>query len=51
MKYQRGFISESDFWWFIATIGAIGFVFGGVVFIGIPKLWEFLKPFIHLWTA
>jgi hypothetical protein len=51
MKNQSGFISESDFWTFTAIMIVLGFALGGVVFIGLPKLWELLKPLIHAWSA
>lgn len=28
-----------------------GFALGGLLVWGLPKLWEVIKPFIHMWTA
>lgn len=51
VKYQKGFISEHDFVQFVITLFFIGVIFGAVLFLGIPALWELLKPLIHAATA
>ena len=51
MKYQRGFISEHDFYKFIAIIAMLGFLFGAFVFEGVPAIWHWIKPLIHQWSA
>ena len=29
----------------------VGIIIGLVFALGIPFLWDFIKPFIHLWSA
>lgn len=51
MKYQKGFISERDFFTFIIALVLLGVVLGAVLFLGVPALWGFIKPLIHAATA
>jgi len=44
-------LSESDFFWFCAVLVAVGFGLALVLFFGVPWLWGFVKPFIHMVTA
>lgn len=51
MKYfQRGFIHISAAEWITACV-MFGLIFGFVVYVAIPWLWRFFKPFIHSLTA
>lgn len=51
MKRQRGFISHSDFVFFMVVLVVIGILIGGALFLGVPWLWGILRPFVHGWTA
>ncbi len=51
MKYQKGFINERDFNWFMVLLVVFGIFIGALLFVGLPALWSVLKPFIHAWTA
>jgi len=44
-------LTEKDFIGFILAIGIVGAIFGGIAFYAIPKLWELVKPWLHLITA
>ena len=35
----------------IVVLAVLAFSFGALAMWGIPKLWELLKPFIHMVTA
>lgn len=57
IKYQRGFISGigdsiADS---IILLLIVSFLFGLAVatffFLGVPVIWDWLKPLIHGWTA
>ena len=47
MKYQKGFVSERDFIQFSITLVLLG----AILFLGVPALWEWIKPLIHAATA
>ena len=47
MKYQKGFISERDFVQFMIVLVLLGVGIGAVLFLGLPALWEWVKPLIH----
>ena len=51
MKYQNGFISEHDFVRFMIVLVLLGIGIGAVLFLGVPALWEWVKPLIHAATA
>lgn len=51
MKYQKGFISERDFFHFVIAMVLLGAALGAVLFLGVPALWELVKPLIHSATA
>lgn len=51
MKRQRGFISESDMKGFMGVLVVFGVLIGFALFVGVPWLWSWLRPFIHGWTA
>lgn len=42
---------DSDWWLSLAVILAIGVGLGWVLFIGVPMLWAWTKPFIHAITG
>lgn len=50
VKYQKGFISDRDFVQFMVVIVLLGFGIGALLFLGIPALWELVKPLIHAAT-
>ena len=50
MKYQQGFV-QLDFTSLFVFLIAIGIILGISSSIGIPVMWEWVKPFIHAWTA
>lgn len=45
------FLSDSDFFRFIAVCVGIGVALGAALFIGLPWLWGVLKPLLHLVTG
>ena len=51
MKYQNGFISEHDFVQFMLVLVLLGIGISAVLFLGVPALWEWVKPLIHAATA
>lgn len=50
MKYQKGFISERDFMQFMIVLVLLGVGIGALLFLGVPSLWEWVKPLIHAAT-
>lgn len=50
MKYQKGFISEHDFVQFVIACVLLGIGIGAALFLGVPAIWEWLKPLIHAAT-
>ncbi len=50
VKYQKGFISERDFVQFMIVLVLLGVGIGAVLFLGLPALWEWVKPLIHAAT-
>ncbi len=48
MKKQRGFIDLDGA---IAALVVVGIFIGFVLFVGVPLLWGFLKPWIHSITG
>lgn len=51
MKYQKGFISEQDFINFMIGLVLLGIGIGAILFLGVPALWEWIKPLIHAATT
>ena len=51
VKYQKGFISDRDFYGFIIALVLLGVVLGEVLSLVVPALWGFIKPLIHAATA
>ena len=43
-------VSESDWWWLLFVVLAIGMALGWVMFEGIPMLWHLVKPWLHVIT-
>ena len=50
VKYQKGFISELDFMQFMIVLVLLGVGIGALLFLGVPALWEWVKPLIHAAT-
>jgi len=56
-KYQRGFargIGDAFYQGLIAFFVIIflaGIALGGLLFWGLPHLWDWFKPILHSWTA
>lgn len=50
MLNQRGFVNL-DFTGLFLFFIAIGILLGMFATLGIPAVWELIKPFIHAWTA
>jgi len=49
---QLGFINFSGFSTFLIVMGiAVGVVFGGIIFVVIPWLWNLSKPWLHTITG
>lgn len=50
MKYQQGFVNL-DFTGLFIFLIIIGVVIGTSLTVGIPVVWDWIKPIIHAWTA
>jgi hypothetical protein len=51
-KYQRGYIDFKGIGTFLIMLGVCGgVVLGGLIFKGIPWLWEISKPWLHQITG
>lgn len=50
VKYQKGFISERDFMQFMIVLVLLGVGIGALLFLGVPALWEWVKPLINAAT-
>lgn len=50
MKYQQGFV-DLDLTSFFIFLIAMGILIGVMLTTGVPIIWEWIKPFIHAWTA
>jgi hypothetical protein len=57
IKYQRGFVQgigrgmAEAFMVAMIVVFIIGFILGIFSALGIPVIWDWLKPLIHGWTA
>lgn len=51
MKKQLGFISPGDMQAFFITLIVIGILIGTLLAIGIPWIWNLIKPWIHTITG
>jgi hypothetical protein len=44
-------MSDRDFFWFMAVLVLFGIGIGAALFVGVPWLWDLLKPLLHAWSA
>ncbi|MGL4404742.1 MAG: hypothetical protein ACRCT6_03220 [Notoacmeibacter sp.] len=51
MIKQKGFISGGDVKAMFFMLIMFGVFIGFVLFVGIPWLWQYIKPFVHAMTA
>lgn len=51
LKRQSRDVMNLDFTGFFITLVVFGAIIGAILAWGIPGIWSFIKPWIHMWTA
>lgn len=44
-------IHDSDWWSLLAILVSLGVALGWVLFVGVPMVWQMVKPLIHAITG
>jgi hypothetical protein len=42
---------DTEWYDWVGMVAFLSIVGGGIIYVVIPWIWEWIKPFIHAWTA